>query len=211
MDGNHRKPRIPKLADWDNPRSWYARSRARVAMGILLTAPGTPMLFMGQEFLEDKLWSDNPDHSDTFIWWDGLDGQDRHMRDFHRFTRDLIWLRRRHPALRSEPINVFHIDEFNRVLAFHRWVPEVGRNVVVVISLREETFYDHSYALGFPLPGHWHEVFNSDVYDNFCNPWVQGNLGGISADGAPMHNLPHSAGITIPANSVLVFARDQGD
>jgi 1,4-alpha-glucan branching enzyme len=211
MDGNHRKPRIPKLADWDNPRSWYARSRARVAMGILLTAPGTPMLFMGQEFLEDKLWSDNPDNSDTFIWWDGLDGQDHHMRDFHRFTRDLIWLRRRHPALRSEPINVFHIDEFNRVLAFHRWVPDVGRNVVVVISLRKETFYDHRYALGFPLPGHWHEVFNSDVYDNFCNPWVQGNFGGISADGAPMHNLPHSAGITIPANSVLVLARDQGD
>jgi 1,4-alpha-glucan branching enzyme len=33
----------------DDPRSWYARSRARVATGLLLTAPGVPMLFMGQE------------------------------------------------------------------------------------------------------------------------------------------------------------------
>jgi 1,4-alpha-glucan branching enzyme len=48
MDGGHRKPRIPKLADGNNPRSWYARSRSRVAMGLLLTAPGIPMLFMGQ-------------------------------------------------------------------------------------------------------------------------------------------------------------------
>jgi hypothetical protein len=27
----------------------------------------------------------------------------------------------------------------------------------------------------------------------------------------PLHALPHSAGITIPANGVLVFARDAGD
>jgi 1,4-alpha-glucan branching enzyme len=61
------------------------------------------------------------------------------------------------------------------------------------------------------LPGPWHEVFNSDLYDNFRNPQVQGNFGGISADGGPLDSLPHSAGVTIPANGVLVFARDLGD
>lgn len=211
MDGDHRKPRIPRLADWNDARSWYARSRARVATGMLLTAPGVPMLFMGQEFLEDKLWSDNPNRSELFIWWDGLESQDRHMSDFRRFTRDLLWLRRRHPALRSEPINVFHINEFDRVLAFHRWVPDVGRDIVVVFSLRESTFYDHGYVLGFPAPGHWFEVFNSDAYDNFPNPMAQGNGGGINADGPPQHGLAQSAGITLPANAFLVFARDQGD
>ena len=209
--GDHRKPRIPKLADWTNPRSWYARSRARVATGLLLTAPGVPMLFMGQEFLEDKLWSDNPNRADLLIWWKGLEGDDRHMSDFHRFTRDLIWLRRRHPALRSDPITIYPADNHNRVLAFHRWVPGVGRDIVIVVSLRESTFYDHGYELGFPLPGHWHQVFNSDLYDHFANPWVQGNPGGISADGPPMHGLPHSARITIPANSLQVFAKDLGD
>ena len=47
-----RNPRIPVLADPTDPRSWYARSRSRVATGVLLTAPGIPQLFMGQEFLE---------------------------------------------------------------------------------------------------------------------------------------------------------------
>lgn len=206
-DGDHRKPRIARLADWNNPRSWYARSRARVATGLLLTATGVPSIFMGEEFLEDKLWSDSPERSDLFIWWQGLE-EDGNMRDFHMFTRDLIWLRRRLPALRSEPVNVFHTDDHNRIFAFHRWVPGEGRDLVVVVSLREETFYDHSYALGFPLPGHWKEIFNSDYYDQFPNPWVQGNPGGVSADGPPLHGLPHSAGITVPANGLLVFARD---
>jgi len=60
-------------ADPTDARSWYARSRARVATALLLTAPGIPMLFMGQEILEDKPWSDNPRHfRNTLIWWDGL-------------------------------------------------------------------------------------------------------------------------------------------
>lgn len=212
-DGDHRKPRISKLAHGDNPRSWFARSRSRVAAGLLLTAPGVPMLFMGQEILEDKLWSDDPNKSNNLIWWDGLEGKtpDPHRVNHHRFTRDLLWLRRHHPALRGETINVFHLDEVNRVLAYHRWIEGVGRDVVVVISLKESTFHDHSYHLGFPLPGHWHEVFNSDVYDNFLNPWAQGNSGGVMADGPATGALAHSADITLPANSVFVFSRDRGD
>ena len=207
----HGGVRIARLADPNDSRSWYARSRARVATGLILTGTGIPMLFMGQEFLEDKHWSDNPEFfHDTLIWWDGL-GSDKVMQDHLRFTRELTWLRRRHPALRGEGINVFHVHNANRVLAFHRWLEGVGRDVVVVASLREQAFPDHSYRLGFPLPGHWNEVFNSDVYDNFFNPSVQGNPGGISADGAPMHGLRQSSGITLPANGLLVFARDDGD
>jgi 1,4-alpha-glucan branching enzyme len=65
--------------------------------------------------------------------------------------------------------------------------------------------------LGFPGGGHWQEVFNSDVYDNFFNPNVQGNPGGVAADGPGWDGLPASAGLTLPANSILVFARDAGD
>jgi hypothetical protein len=44
---------------------------------------------------------------------------------------------------------VFHVDNDNRVVAIHRWLPGIGREVVVVASLNENTFYDHSYRLGF--------------------------------------------------------------
>ena len=131
------------------------------------------------------------------------------MSDQHRFTRDLMWLRRRQPALRGEGLNVFHVHNDNRVIAFHRWLPDAGRDVVVVASLNEMTFYDRSYRLGFPGAGHWEEVFNSDIYDNFFNANAQGNYGGVTADEEPWQGLPTSAGITLPANSLLVFARER--
>src|SRR5262245_34749693 len=40
-------PRIGALGDPSNHRFWYARSRARVAAGLLLAARGIPMLFVG--------------------------------------------------------------------------------------------------------------------------------------------------------------------
>ena len=202
-----RRPRIATLGDLTDARSWYARSRARVATALLLTAPGIPMLFMGQEILEDKPWSDTPS-PDTLVWWNGL-GMDGAMRDHLRCTRDLVRLRRAQPALRGEPINVFHVHNDNRVIAFHRWLEGAGRDVVVVASLNESTSI--GYRLGVPRAGRWLELFNSDVYDNFLNPRVAGNGGEITADGPPLHGLPTSAAIILPANGVLVFARDAGD
>jgi 1,4-alpha-glucan branching enzyme len=195
---DHRQPRIARLADANDPRSWFARSRSRVATGVLLTAPGTPMLFMGEEFLEDKLWSDSPGRADRLIWWDGALGADRHMADFLRCTRDLIALRKALPGLRSDEIRVYPPDEDNRVLAFLR------ADAVVVLSLNESTL--HGYQLGMPGPGRWREAFNSDYYDHFPNPWVAGNGGSVDASGPARHGFAQSATLTIPANALLVFA-----
>jgi 1,4-alpha-glucan branching enzyme len=200
--------RIAHLADQSNARSWYARSRSRVASGILLTAPGIPMFFMGQEILEDKQWSDNPGDG-LMCYWAGLQSGDTSMVNHLRFTSDLVALRRHHPALRSEMVHAYYVHDNNRVLAFHRWLDGIGRDVVVVASLNESTWW--SYDLGFPGGGQWLEVFNSDVYDNWVNPQVAGNGGQIQANGGPMNNLPASATIVIPANGIVVFARDAGD
>ena len=197
--------RVPYLSDSSNRRSWYARSRSRFSMGILLTAPGIPQLFMGQEFLEDKQWSWDASSS-NLLWWGGLNtGTDAAMVDHLRFTQDLIRLRWNQPALRGNNVNPFHVSNSNRVIAFHRWLEGTGPDVVVVATLSETTWHD--YAVGFPYPGSWTEVFNSDVYDNWVNPVVAGNAGGVFASGPPLHGLPSSASIVIPANGLVVFAR----
>ena len=199
-----RFPRIAKLSDGSNSRSWYARSRSRFGMGLLMTAPGIPLIFMGQEFLEDKQWSDTPNPANE-IWWQGLDSGDKTMSDFLHFTRDLISLRKNQPGLRGEGCGIIHEHNDNRVLAFHRWVEGVGNDVVVVASLSEYNWYN--YAIGFPRGGTWREIFNSDVYDNWVNPTVAGNGGGITANGPALHGLATSASITIPANGLVVFAQ----
>ncbi len=201
-----RKPRIARLGDPGSPRSWFGRSRARVATGISLTAPGIPMLFMGQEFLEDKQWSDNfRDHPELLLFWDGLANGDRHMIDHLHFTRELIRLRWRYPALRGQGFRVVTTHDDNRLLAFHRWVPGEGRDVIVVVHL--STYNRFHYRIGFPGGGEWREVFNSDVYENWVNPRVIGNGGRAFADSHPMHGFNFSASLVLPANSLLIFAR----
>lgn len=197
-----RSPRMPWLADGSNSRSFYARSRSKVATGLLLAAPGIPQLFMGQEFLEDNQWNENPGGT-NLINWAGLNSGDKSMGDQLRFTQDFLRLRWTQPALRGQCINAFYSSNNDRVLAFHRWIEGQGMDVVVVASLNDRPFF--GYQLGFPQSGRWAELFNSDIYDNWVNPLAVGNNGAAYASGGPLHNLPFSASITIPPRAILVF------
>jgi 1,4-alpha-glucan branching enzyme len=211
------QPRLPALADGSNHRSWYARSRSRVATALLLAAPGIPQMFMGQEFLEDKQWCPDPRTPDHLIWWGGLvedangKAADPAMADHLRFTQDAVRLRNSQPALRGEGLNVFYTHDADRVIAFQRWVQGAGQDVVVVATLSESSWW--GYQVGFPSAGRWVEVFNSDVYDSCnangvsVNPQVVGNAGEVTADWVPMHGLAASASVAIPANGVVVFVK----
>ena len=211
-DQSQVQPRIAALACATDRRGWYARSRSRVASVLLLTAPGIPMLFMGQEFMEDKPWHNNPARSDHFIYWNGLE-TDANMRDFLRFMQELCRLRRAHAALRAEGCNPFYVHNQNRVIAVQRWIEGEGRDVVVVASFSETTHF--GYRIPFPVKGRWFEVFNSEAYDTMpagggYNTSAAGNPSGIVSDGPAFGDQPYSAILDIPANGALVFARDRG-
>jgi 1,4-alpha-glucan branching enzyme len=158
---------------------------------------------MGQEILEDKLWSDdekdNPGH---LIWWDGLK-TDSVRADFRRFMRDLVALRRREPALSADGVRVSRVNNFERVIVIHRWVADggPGKDVVVVASFDERS--KAGYGVGLPRGGRWVELFNSDVYDGFPNSSPIGNGGGVDADGPPLDGFGQSARLAIPANGAL--------
>lgn len=200
-------PRIPTLADSSDHRSWYARSRSRVATALLLFAPGIPQLFMGQEFLEDKPWNWDPRDTNHLLGWAGLNtGADSARLNHLRFTQDALKVRWSRPAIRGGNAHAFHVHNRNRVLALHRWLEGTGQDIIVVATLAEQTWYQ--YDIGFPYAGSWREIFNSDVYDHWVNPTVAGNGGGINANGEPLHGFPASATVVIPANGVVVFARD---
>jgi len=119
------------LADSSDRKSWYARSRSRTVTGLLLAAPGIPALFMGQEFLEDKNWSDIR-LVDGLISWEALDGAGSASRDFLKFVADMIRLRRSQPALRGSSARVSRARNYDRVIVLHRWIEGEGRDVVVI-------------------------------------------------------------------------------
>ena len=81
-------------------------------------------------------------------------------------------------------------------------MPGEGRDLVVVLSLNDYTF--NGYEVGWPADGRWREVFNSDAYDDYL---PTGNGGGIDAWWAGRDGMPATARLTIPSNSLLIFAR----
>jgi 1,4-alpha-glucan branching enzyme len=197
--------RIPALADAANPRSWFARSRARIAAGLLFAGRGVPQLFMGQEILEGKQWSDDVEfHASLLIGWDELE-TDASMRDYLAFCRDLIRMRRTLPALRSDSLRVSTCNALDRVIAIHRWIEGQGEDMLLVANLQEMP--RHGYRVGFPASGAWRELFNSDAYEGLLNTPAVGNGGAVKADGAPWDDMPTSAALALPANGFIMFGR----
>ncbi len=195
--------RVAWLADSSDRRSWYARSRSRTATGLLFTAPGIPALFMGQEFLEDKNWSDSR-QVDGLIGWGGLGEKSSVMRDFLKFVADLIKLRHSQPALRGSGARVSRAQNFDRVIVLHRWIEGRPLDLIVVANLAEQA--KQSYAIGLPFAGDWLEVLNSDVYGNFPNPAPVGNGGHVRSWSEPLDGFPARAEVALPANGMIVLA-----
>lgn len=160
---------------------------------------------MGQEFLEDKNWSDDRT-AGGLIWWEGLYGADHTMADFLRMFTDIVKLRRSQPALRYGSIRISRMNNFDRVLAFHRWIEGEGQDVMVIASFDE--LPKRKYSVGLPSAGRWREIFNTDYYDGFPNASVIGNGGIVTAIDARLDGFVASASIQIPANGALVLARE---
>ena len=84
----------------DDPGVLAVRARqARNLMATLLISQGVPMLLGGDEMLRTQQGNNNAWCQDNAISWVDWTLLDRNA-DFHRFTRELIALRKRHHALR---------------------------------------------------------------------------------------------------------------
>src|SRR5262249_36556277 len=50
--------RVPEEIWPGNASSWFSRKRSTLGAALVFTAPGIPMIFQGQEFLEDQYFRD---------------------------------------------------------------------------------------------------------------------------------------------------------
>jgi 1,4-alpha-glucan branching enzyme len=138
------------------PTSMYARRRSLQAAALALTAPGIPMLFQGQEFLTGGSFND----------WESLDWEASEkfggIVDAHRH---LVGLRRNSygntRGLLGNSINIIHMNEAAKVLAYHRWDQGgPGDDVMVIFNFSNQAITD--YSMGFPKDGAWNVRFSSD-------------------------------------------------
>ncbi len=194
------RARVPQEISPDDPKGWYARKRSTLAAAMVFTAPGIPMIFQGQEFLEGGWFRDT-----VPLDWD----QDDEFHGIVRLYRDLIRLRLNQGGftrgLCGQFTHVFHLNEERKVIAFHRW--DTGGpvdDVVVVANFMHEP--QEGYIIGFPVAGTWKLRFNSD-WQGYSDDFRGHPSTDIGAEPGEQDRFPFHASISIGAYSVLIFSQ----
>ncbi|QDU79630.1 1,4-alpha-glucan branching enzyme GlgB [Polystyrenella longa] len=194
------KARVPEEIDPDDPENYFAQKRSVLAAALALTAPGIPMIMQGQEFLEDG-WFDDEDPLDWERWHE--------FKGITRLYQDLISLRLnvygKSKGLTGQNIKVHHVNDEDKVIAYHRWYDGgPGDDVVVVMNFANRT-WDH-YEIGVPDPGEWKLLFNSD-WTGYSDEFNDFPVSSITASTTARDGLGATAEISLGAYSILIYGR----
>ena len=192
------KARVPQEIDAGDPTGYFAQKRSTVGAGLVLTSPGIPMLFQGQEFLEGGWFRDT-----VALEWD----QDESFHGIVKLYRDLIRLRLnrdgRSAGLTGGGVRVFHNNDDANLLAFQRWRDHgIGDDVVVVANLTNTA--RGMYRIGFPAPGKWQLLLNSDA-STYSDAFSDHPSTDVVASEDDYDGLQASAEITIGPYSLLIY------
>ena len=194
------KARVPSEIDPSSPDGWYARKRSTLAAALGLTVPGVPMLFQGQELLEDEWFRD----TDPIEWFRTLT-----FTGIHLMYRDLIALRRNladeSRGLSGPGMSVIYEHNESLILVYHRWDHGGPKDdVVVLLNLSHEV--REMIPVCMPKLGRWDIRFNSDwsgYSDDFDNISLESQLDAVSTDEPLFFSLaPYSLQILVYLGNV---------
>ncbi|MDB4938126.1 MAG: 1,4-alpha-glucan-branching protein [Labilithrix sp.] len=191
--------RLPVKIDAANPTSYAARKRAMLAAGVLFTAPGVPMLFMGQEMLEDTKFVPQPAPLD---WAKATSNA-----PVRAFYKDMIRLRRDldgvSSGLRGKDIAVTQVNDSpgNKVLVYRRW-SKPGDDVMVVVNFGAKKYT--RYDIGVPSASPWVARVDSDA-TKYGADFGSAAPTAVTVSPTPRDNLPATAAITLGPYSIVVL------
>jgi 1,4-alpha-glucan branching enzyme len=193
--------RVPEAISPGDAANWWAKKRATLGSALVLTSPGIPMLFQGQELLEDR-------------WFDDTVALDWSKASTHegilRLHRDLIALRRGAPGrptgLRGPNVSMVRANGGERLLAMHRWRDGgPGDDVIVLANFGHEPIVD--VPVGLPHPGRWRVRLNSDS-EVYAPDFAGHEAFDVEADGGPLDGLGQSGRVSVGPYSVVVLSQD---
>lgn len=158
----------PLVSDTRN----YAEARSRFAWGITVLSAGIPMTLFGEEVGACKRFKYNAvlQNKEDIIGMANGSG-----KNLFKFYSDINALRAANKGLRSRNIDIVHVHNDNRVIAFKRW--DESQSFLIVACLADQP-YSNGYAINCDRisNGGWREIFNSDSWhyggDNMGNSGV---------------------------------------
>ena len=140
-----------------------------------MTHPGKKLLFMGQDFAQEREW--NVAES---IDWHLAD--DFGHRDIMQCYRNLLEVYKKYPSLHSDSKDTRTFEWVNRndadrdIVCFIRRNPWTYDGAVLVVLNFSPTRHD-GYTCGIPFGGRYRRVF--DTYDSLPGGGSPGELGGV--------------------------------
>jgi 1,4-alpha-glucan branching enzyme len=193
--------RVPEEIWPGDADSWASKKRSTLGAGIVFTSPGIPMLFMGQEFLEDGYFAD----TDPLDW-----GKATTFAGITDLYGDLIALRRnlgsRTNGLRGNNVNVHHVNNTAKVIAYHRWANGGARDDVIVVANFSSSSFS-SYNIGFPRSGSWKVRFNSD-WSGYDPAFGNYNSYDTTANSGAKDGMSYNGNVGIGPYSLIVLSQD---
>ncbi|MGB3776420.1 MAG: alpha-amylase family glycosyl hydrolase [Leeuwenhoekiella sp.] len=194
------KVRLPEMIQPGEADSAFAKKRAVLGAVVVLTAPGIPMLFQGQEFLSDKFFKDD----------DGLDWEKfSKFKGITKLFRDIIKLRTGHDGsawgLQSDNVNVFHLNNQDKILAYYRYSNDAkDRGVIVILNFSNQQFGD--YQMGIPEGGKWTNKINTS-WKGYDWQFDDAQVGDFETFDEAYDEMQQSTKLNIPAYAALIYTR----
>lgn len=162
--------RVPEEIQPGDAESAFAKKRAILGIVLTLTAPGIPMLFQGQEFIEDDYFQD----TESLDW----DKHDKH-KGIKNLVRDVINLRTGKTdgsfGLRGQLLKIGHYNNETKILSFTREDRDGREPVLMIFNFGNKDYTD--YGIGLERGRNWKLRFDSSwkgYDDDFSDLQVEG-------------------------------------
>ena len=194
-NGNSRVPEEIQPGDAESP---FAKKRAILGIVLSLTAPGIPMIFQGQEFLEYEYFKDDR----------GLDWEKSNWnKGLEKLVTDLIYLRTGRNAgaegLMGQNIEIVHKNQDNKVLSFIRSNNgEFTNPVLVVVNFGNQDLGD--YGIGIYEGRDWKLRFNSS-WKGYDEDFSEMEVNGMNRLEESTDEKPWTGTVNLPAYSAQIY------
>jgi 1,4-alpha-glucan branching enzyme len=190
--------RLPSKIDPADAESFMARRLSMIGAVTVLTAPGVPMIFMGQEWLATGTFPSSPTP---------IAGATPVGAKVQVFYRDMIRLRRNVDGgaggLLDVGVDVFHRNDTAKVIAYRRHGAS-GEDVIVVLNLRNKSYAEYDVGVDDATP--WRVRINLD-HVAYGDDFVEGQTGSITPKPMSKDGKPYGLPLQLGAYSAMVLTK----
>jgi 1,4-alpha-glucan branching enzyme len=191
--------RLTTLIDPSAPTSWLSLKKSTLGAAILFTSPGVPMIYQGQEFVENEplavhmplQWKLATQFASIRKLWTALAAA-RKNTSGHT------------PNLAGDGLNIYQVDSSNNFMAYERFDSQVPGTVVVVANITGST--QTNIQVGLPSKGTWITRFNSDS-KAYSTTFSGAGSVSVKASGGPYSGMPYSGSLTIGPYSLMILSQ----